>query len=482
MSIHNIEAEQAIIGAILDVPEWIEQLPQSLKPEHFYDSAHQMIFKAAQELFVSPFGLTALTLKQHLSKMPKLGDMEPLEYLKQVMQTYADLRETGAFSEKGIPGMAEAITDAYKRRKLQHDINKDLALLSDVGAPLKKTADTMLETLLSVDMEDNTGTKNAAEISEQRVAETLKLVDADKPRGIAANLRAWNDVVGPMLPGDLIVVGGATSMGKTALVQQIAYEIAAGNAVLAFSMEMTRQQWMDRYFSQLTRIPTERLEIGPLSKTEHTQIAIAGDNLKASKLILCDRNRLTVRGMMGIVRAYKRKAKIELVVIDHLQFIEHPDPKVSGPQKISDITRDLKAMAKELDLPVILISHLNRDLASREGKRPQLSDLFGSSAIEKDADCVLFVHRDHYWLSRSGPRPPDDPYDTSEEEANRMKWEAALERTKNEADLILAKRRRGKGSAWKKVRFEPEITLFADQLPPPPKAPVKDEVLPPWPD
>jgi replicative DNA helicase len=269
-----------------------------------------------------------------------------------------------------------------------------------------------------------------------------------------------------MMGGDMIVLGGATSMGKTALAQQVALEIAAHGTVVVFSLEMSREQWNDRYLAQTTGIPTERIEMGPLSASDVATLKAARTALDSRGLHVCDNSRLTVRGMKALCRRMQRKwGGIDLVVIDHLQFIEHWDPKRDGPSKVADITREVKALAKDLAVPVILVSHLNRDLSKREGGRPQLSDLFGSSAIEKDADVVIFVHRENYWLSRQGPKPADDPFDVAEAEANRMMWEQALERTKNEAELIIAKRRRGAGSGYRKVQFLPERTLFTDQTP-----------------
>jgi replicative DNA helicase len=267
-------------------------------------------------------------------------------------------------------------------------------------------------------------------------------------------------------PDELYITDGFVVTHNTALAQQVALEIAAHGTVLVFSLEMSSGQWNDRYLAQITGVPAERIEMGPLSASDVEALKAARETLASRKLHVCDNPRLTVRGMKALCRRASRKyEKLDLVVIDHLQFIEHYDPRRDGPSKVADITREVKAMAKDLNVPIILVSHLNRDLAKRDGGRPQLSDLFGSSAIEKDADVVCFVHRENYWLSRQGPKPADDPFDEAEAEANRMMWEQALERTKHDAELIIAKRRRGAGAGYRKVRFLPERTLFMDPTP-----------------
>jgi replicative DNA helicase len=170
--------------------------------------------------------------------------------------------------------------------------------------------------------------------------------------------------------------------------------------------------------------------------------------------------------MRSFCKRVRRKTEsLGLVVIDHLQFIQ-PPPRLEGPAAIAAITRDLKAMAKDLGVPIILVSHLNRDIGHRENKRPMLSDLFGSSAIEKDADAVLFVHRDHYWLARQGPPMPENGYDHEKADELRDKWLRDLKEIEHDADLILAKRRRGRGDGCIGVNFNPETTKFYDRIGP----------------
>ncbi len=475
----DIETEHALIGALLDDPKAFYELPQRFSASDFSDPTCALIFSAICQIATEQVELSPLILKGRLHGAPKVGEMAPLDYLALIFRSYEDLRARGLVRERGgAAGLAFIVRDMAVRRAMARHMVRGCAQLEDLKVPASDVFMEVMEKLAHSETRCLTP-RAADEILKDCVSNATKIAEEGGVRGVRAKLAAWNEVVGPMVGGDLIVVGGATSMGKTALVQQIAREVAAEGHVLVFSLEMTAGQWVERYLSQKTNIPTERIEMGPLSQQDLESLKRAAAGMELLQLSVIDTPRLTPRAMLIDAKRHMSMIgkPLGLVVIDHLQFIEHPDPRREGPSKIADITRDLKAMAKELGVPVILVSHLNRDLSHRNGKRPQLSDLFGSSAIEKDADCVLFVHRENYWIAREGPKVPDDPLDFAEAEANRQVWEAALERTKNEADLILAKRRRGKGAAWKKVTFTPEITLFSDPF----MRPVEPQAEPePW--
>jgi replicative DNA helicase len=460
----DLEAEQAVLGAIIETPHILPEMPDALKPEAFGDPTHSILFKVIKALEDDPVGINPLTVQGRMAQYPGIGELDVARYLGALGNAYLTMREDGVVRDRGgVFGLAEVVVGLASRRAMLDAIERVGTMAQDLSITIDDLRAVGTDALEAA----GTGASIAVQSIDDCLATTLarcdQIVAGQGPRGVKPDLQAWGDLVGPMMGGDMIVLGGATSMGKTALAQQVALEIAAHGTVLVFSLEMSSGQWNDRYLAQITGVPSERIEMGPLTASDVEALKAARETLVSRKLHVCDNPRLTVRGMKALCRRAARKhGKLDLVVIDHLQFIEHYDPRRDGPSKVADITREVKAMAKDLNVPIILVSHLNRDLAKRDGGRPQLSDLFGSSAIEKDADVVCFVHRENYWLSRQGPKPADDPFDEAEAEANRMMWEQALERTKHDAELIIAKRRRGAGSGYRKVRFLPERTLFMD--------------------
>jgi replicative DNA helicase len=254
-----------------------------------------------------------------------------------------------------------------------------------------------------------------------------------------------------MMPGDLIVIGGATSAGKTALAQQVAFEAAQDKKVLIHSMEMSARQWNDRYINQLTGIPVQTLEVGPFTDREFELMETAKrDVLRHLNMVISDQKGMTPAMILSNARRVKRRFGLDLMVIDHLQFVRPNNPKKEGPEAVAESVADIKQMADLLQVPIILVSHLNRDTNKRDNYRPVLSDLFGSSAIEKDADTVCFVHRLAYWLERAGPKKDEDP----------AIWQLGIDAIKHEAEFILGKRRRGEGAGSIKVGWRGERTLF----------------------
>ena len=377
------------------------------------------------------------------------------DYLRDLVTTTNDAFVDGI--KHTVPGLADEIIDLAERRALikATDEARAIAQMSPGAIPTEDLR-AKIESLLfqMPELHVSQAIKTAEDLADETIRAAEEIFRTGVSPGFRTGLKFFDDLVGPLVPGDLIVVGGATSAGKTALVQQVAFHAAHHRRVLIMSLEMTARQWNDRYITQLTGIPTEVLEVGPFTAREFELLEIAKqETLRHLNLIICDQSGLSVPLIGSHARRVKRRFGLDLLVIDHLQFIQPRTSNKEGPAAVAEITADLKALAKMLAVPIILVSHLNRETNKRTSNRPVLSDLYGGSAIEKDADTVLFVHREHYWLSRKGP----------ESEADRLEWEMKLKEIENDAELILAKRRRGKGSDCKKVGFNPELTLFYEK-------------------
>lgn len=457
--VQDIELEQGLLAHLLSNPALIDDIDPVLSPEDFSDPNHGRIFQVMKS-FEGPF--TPLTLKKFIST-EEIAGLRPVEYLDALEQYGVQPHRDTA-----VPIIVSQLIDLSRRRSI---IRLCDAIKSQAGSPGAPSYNTLIESVEDqIYKSPTTGesfiVKTAADGGDEAIAQAKFIMESGDTYGVRARLKAWNGLVGSMLPGDLIVIGGATSAGKTALAQQIGYEVAdQDKTVLCFSLEMTLPQWTTRYLSQQTGIETERIETGDMTNGEWEALQRANnDLLRHLKMVVTDRPCLTVSQMRSFAKRVRRRYNgIDLVIIDHLQFIQ-PPPRLEGPAAIAAITRELKAMAKDLEVPIILVSHLNRDVSHRDNKRPLLSDLFGSSAIEKDADVVAFVHREHYWLTRQGPKMPEDETDWVRADELKELWKKALRHIEGDADIILAKRRRGRGDGSITVDFDMKNTKFKDRV------------------
>lgn len=445
----NPEAEQLLIGNLLNANDLYYEVSGKLKPEHFADNTSGELYRIIGQIVKEGREATPVTISAMMGPGSNLDG-----YLRALAVAAKEASDNGVTHT--VSGLASEIIDLARRRKL-------IGVAEEIGASAQlrgvistndlhqKVVESILNTLPSG---SDSPTQSVGELAKETLAEIRHIRETGIRPGFRSGFLSFDELVGPMLPGDLIVVGGATSAGKTALVQQVAFFVAHQRQVLVMSLEMTKRQWNNRYITQLTRIPAERLELGEITDAEERLILQAGEGtLQHLKMDICDRTGLTVPEIEAEARLRRKlNGALDLLVIDHLQFIQPPEGK-EGPAAIADVTRGLKAMAKALEVPILLVSHLNREPSKRTNShRPLLSDLYGGGAIEKDADTVMFVHREAYWLAREGPKSEED----------RLEWELKLKEIENEAELILAKRRRGKGADYRKVVFEPELTLFRD--------------------
>lgn len=422
------------------------EISARLKPEHFANKTNRDLYRIIGRIITEGREATPVTIVAMVGEEGNLGG-----YLRDLITSANDAYLGGI--KHTVPGLADEIIDLSDRRNLIKATEEARAAAQlSPGAISTNDLHQKIESLLFQlpRIEYSHALKTANDLTNETLEAAEQIYNTGISPGFRSGFKSFDDLIGPMVPGDLIVVGGATSMGKTAAVQQVAFHTAHHRKVLVMSLEMTARQWNDRYITQLTAIPTEILEVGPFTKHQFELIRRAQEGtLQHLNMVVSDQSGLNVAQIASYARRVQKRYGLDLLVIDHLQFIQ-PPPNKEGPAAIADVTRDLKSSAKVLGVPVLLVSHLNREPNRRTGNRPSLADLYGGGAIEKDADSVVFVHREHYWLHRKGPDSEED----------RLAWEAKLREIENEAEFILAKRRRGKGSDYRKVGFNPELTMF----------------------
>lgn len=279
----------------------------------------------------------------------------------------------------------------------------------------------------------------------------------DVPRGITTGMGFIDAAIGSMLPEDLVVLGGVTSMGKTALGQQIAYHVAAQGIPVDFlTLEQPADQVTARMLSQLSNVPVERIETGQMSPAETQALKDAQVWLSGLPLRIEDVNRAKAKDLLTKVQANQAKFGTRLVIVDHLHYVQLTSRPMSKADALSTMIQEIKQAAKDTKIPWVGLAHVNRESGKRENRRPVLGDLFGASEFEKSADSVLFVHREQYWLEMEQVSPGAKGYED---------WLIRMERARGRAEIVVGKRRRGKGKGVYECLFVEEAARFEEPLP-----------------
>ena len=456
-----IHAEQALLGALMVAPQTYWRICDRLHEDHFSEPVHGLVYREISQRMGSGSGVSVVTIAKALEGMIPESVGGP-KYL-------ARLAGSAAVSMT-VPEHADMIRDMFVRRELVDATGEAMERCRDMTAENRVDGIVShLEARLHEALSHNISRKQGGFIEDvaTRLVNTAEAAaESGRQRGISSGLEAFDRANGLMMPGDLVVIGGATSMGKTALAQQIVWNAAqtftcdtggqreTGARVAVFSMEMTAEQYAARHMAQLTGIPTERMEGQILTPEECSRMRDGAARMREMPLWIEDRRGITVEQMRSICRRYQHTHGLDLVLIDHLHFIAKPEKRMQGIEAIEANVSGVKGMALELDCPVLLISHLNRGLWARDDKRPQLADLHGASAIEKDADAVCFVHREEYWLKR---QQPEDPSGT-----DYIGWAEAYQAARGKAEIINGERRRGRAGQTEICAFDDERTRFYD--------------------
>ena len=453
----NIGAEQALLGAILSNNLALEKVENFLEPEHFSSKINALIFKTLKKLISNDQVADLNTLKVFLENDPDFISNGGISYLLKISENSISIINSKQYGE--------LIYDLFIRRKL---INLGTNLINDSYDNFEdKNSDIIIENTesnlynLTSDGDTQKGPKQFDNILSLTIdyAEKAYKKSSDVI-GLKTGLNDFDKKIGGLHKSDLIIIAGRPSMGKTAFATNIASNICNGKNndnktnVLFFSLEMSSEQLATRVISELSQISSEGIRTGNLSKTDFEKIIVASEKLKNLSLFIDDSPALTISSIRTRSRRLKRKFGLDLIIIDYLQLIngESRNSNDNRVKEISDITRGLKAIAKELNIPVVALSQLSRKVEEREEKRPQLADLRESGSIEQDADLVVFLYREEYYLART--EPPEGT------EKHAM-WTSKMEKVHNIAEAIVAKHRHGPISRVK-LHFNATNTKFSD--------------------
>lgn len=466
---HNLEAEQGLIGALLLDNRVLERISDLIKPVHFYAGAHGRIYEAIQTIVERGQAATPVTLKGYFEKDQELDSVGGAEYLADLASTVMSLTNTESY--------AQTIYDLYLRRELigvgsdiiedAHAFNIDQETTDTIEkaeAQLFKLAESGESKGGFVTLRDSVVT--AIEIAEkayntqgQVTGATTGLVDMDKK-------------LGGLHPSDLLILAARPSMGKTALAVNVAFNAAKafaesggkeGAVTAFFSLEMSHDQLTTRILADQASISGDAIRKGNLNQDQFRDFAQAAHALSQIPLYIDDTPALSISAVRTRSRRLKRQHGLGLIVVDYLQLLRGTGSKQSESnrvQEVSEITRGLKALAKELEVPVLALSQLSRTVESRDDKRPMLSDLRESGSIEQDADAVMFIYREEYYLSRE---EPSQKTSESVEKFNERyeTWSRRLQDMANIAEVIVAKQRHGPIGPVR-LQFDSNYTRFSD--------------------
>ena len=469
---HNLEAEQALLGAILVNNEAIDRVSSFLKPTHFYDTLHGRLYEAASKLILGGKRATPITLKTFFQAAEPVGELTVPQYLGR------------------LAANATTIINAEDYGRTIYDLAIRRQLIG-IGETMVNTAfDSPIDAEPAVQIED-------AEQKLYELAETGKYGSGFEPfssaltdaidmaanayrrdgglSGLATGFSDLDQRMGGLQPSDLIIIAGRPSMGKTALATNIAYHVAKtyrrddesdhavdGAVVGFFSLEMSAEQLATRIIAEQAHIPSERIRRGRIDSDEFDRIVEVSQELQNLPLYIDQTGGITVAQLAARARRLKRQRSLGFIVVDYLQLLSGSSRRAAEGrvQEVSEITTGLKALAKELHVPVLALSQLSRQVEQREDKRPQLSDLRESGSIEQDADVVLFVFRQEYYLERSQPRENTEEH---------RQWQEEMNAVTGKAEVIIGKQRHGP-TGTVQLQFTPEFTRFgnlaaADRMP-----------------
>lgn len=467
----NIEAEQALIGALLANNKAYEKISDILRPEYFADSTHQKIYAAMNKLLSKERIADIITLKNYFEQEGTLEQVGGFPYLVKLAESASPLTNVEYY--------AQFIYDKYLRREL---VNTGYEIVNDaIEEKLEVSALDQIsqaeKALYSLAEQGNT----QGGFVDFSTALTSSLSNIEKAyqkegriSGIPTGLNQLDYKIGGLNDADLIILAGRPAMGKTALATNIAYNVAEflsrdketppeRRGVAFFSLEMSSEELAARILSTVTQTSSHKMRTGDLQESEFTRIAAAVRELENIPLYIDDTPGVSINTIRARARRLKRSKGLGLIVIDYIQLIGGTgDKKSEGNrvQEVSEISRGLKIMAKELKIPVIALSQLNRSVESREDKQPQMSDLRESGSIEQDADIVMFVFRENYYIHNSEPKRQENE---SEEAFTKkhLEWEIRDRQTANLAEVIIGKQRHGP-TGTVKLYWNGEYTQFGN--------------------
>ena len=445
---YNLNIERAVLSAVIFDPETYEEIAAKLSPHDFYLPFHQHIFTAMEELSSEEKPLDDEFLRTKLTSMGKFDEVAMLDVLSSnpISNTAAYMQEIKAKSTKRA--LATLATE-IKKVTIEDDLPAE-----EVMNLVEKKLYEITQNSTSDDF------RESKEITLAMMAEIerLKALGNSKLIGTDTGFKNLNDRTSGFGKGDLVIIAARPAMGKTALVLNMALKaIERNEGVAFFSLEMPAEQLMLRLLSAKTSIPLQALRVGDLRDEQWSQLSAATDDLASKKLFVDDGGYATIHHVRSKLRKLKAQhPEISVAIIDYLQLMSG-EGKEGRQQEVSEISRGLKQLARELQIPIVALSQLNRGVESRDNKRPMLSDLRESGAIEQDADIILFVYR-------------DDVYREAMEKEKEMKAKAEgkeytsefRKKSEEDAEIIIGKQRNGPTGTVELV-FQKNFTRFVDK-------------------
>ena len=473
----NIEAEAALLGALMIDNRLVEDVGLKLKSLHFAEPLHGRIYDSILRLTDKNMVANPVTLRPMFEADEGMKEVGGAAYLAQLTGSGAAII--------GARDFAQQIYDLALLRALigvGRDLVESALDTSEEVAPLEQIE--RAETELYKVAEEG-GVEGKAKSFAEATKDALKTAEralnsGGHLSGITTGLEGLNSKIGGLHKSDLIIVAGRPGMGKSSLATNIGFASAqrflrdtedgieaaqsAGAPVALFSLEMSADQLATRILAEQSGISSESLRMGKISQQEFRQLARAAAELESLPLYIDDTPGLTIAALRARARRLKRQKDIGMVIVDYLQLLQGTGKGGNNEnrvQEISEISRGLKTLAKELDLPVIGLSQLSRAVEQREDKRPQLSDLRESGSIEQDADIVLFIYREDYYLKASEPDMPLP--DELDKQAKYEAWKQKYDPVAGRAEILVSKQRHG-STGIVRVRFDGRTTKFSDSV------------------
>ncbi len=451
---NNIEAEQSVIGSILVSNELFDEINIIITNKNFYDPMHQKIFSAIEKLIYGGMLANPITLKNYFEN--EKDEINVPDYLVKITKFSTSLRQTLEYSKliydlfvkRELIKISEDVIDASKLNDLNNDGQSiienfekslfDLAEKGSFSSSLVKFDEAMK---MTIEMASN-AYKNDEGIV-----------------GVPTGLTDLDDRLGGLHKSDLLIIAGRPSMGKTALATNIAFHAAKKiqedvrkSTVAFFSLEMSSEQLSTRILAEQARIKSNDIRRGRISEEQFDKFIETSKNISELPLYIDETPAISIAALSNRARRIKRLYGLDLVVVDYIQLMKAANFKDGRVQEISEITQGLKAIAKELSVPVLALSQLSRAVEQRDDKKPQLADLRESGSIEQDADVVMFVFREAYYLERKEPQPAT---------VEHAEWQSKMNDVANHAEIIIGKQRHGPtGNVF--LEFEPMFTRFKD--------------------
>ena len=452
---NNVEAEQSVIGSILVSNEIFDDISTIISSTTFYDPMHQKIFSAIENLIYKGMLANPITLKNYFEA--DKDDINIPEYLVKITKFSTSTRQATEYSK--------IIYDMFVRRELIKISEQtiDTAKINDLnisGQNIIENSERLLFDLAEK------GSFNSSLIKfDEAMKKTIDMASAAYKNeegivGVPTGLRDLDDRLGGLHQSDLIIIAGRPSMGKTALATNIAFNAAQKlqesqrkSSVAFFSLEMSSEQLSTRILAEQSRIKSNDIRRGRISDEQFDKFIETSKNITELPLYIDETPAISIAAMSNRARRIKRLFGLDMIVVDYIQLMRGSMNNKDGRvQEISEITQGLKAIAKELSVPVVALSQLSRAVEQRDQKKPQLADLRESGSIEQDADVVMFVYREAYYLERQEPRPAT---------VEHAEWQAKMNEVSNLAEIIIGKQRHGPtGNVM--LEFEAMFTKFKD--------------------